>query len=619
MSNNKSGNTIILGISAFYHDSAAALLVNGEIIAAAQEERFTRIKHDSSFPTQAIQFCLNSAHFNAADIDHIVYYDKPFPKFERILETYLYSSPHGLMSFVKSMPVWLKEKLFLKTTLKKSLNKINNTLGDDTSLLFSNHHQAHAASAFYPSPYKEAAIVCLDGVGEWETSTIWKGEGKNIQPIKQLNFPHSLGLLYSAFTYYLGFKVNSGEYKMMGLAPYGKPKYVELIQNNLLDIKTDGSFRLDLQYFDFCTGLKMTNQAFDKLLGQAKRAPESELTQFHMDIAASIQKVTEQIIFKIVNHAASLANTKNLCLAGGVALNCVANGKIIDNTTIENIWIQPAAGDDGGALGAALSAHYQHCSNNRDIESSQCDQMKGSYLGPEFSKEDIRNTLNTYQAKYTEYSPTETSKKTAELIAEGNVIGWFQGKMEFGPRSLGSRSILADPRSIEMQSKLNLKIKQRESFRPFAPAVLKEKASEYFDTQQDSPYMLLVSEVALKHRVETTPSNRTGLFRLKEKRSTIPAVTHVDYTARVQTVDGKNNPKFFELLNEFDSLTGCAVLVNTSFNVRGEPIVCTPEDALSCFMRTGMDYLVLGDYIIEKKAQSLALAEQFSTISFSLD
>ena len=618
MSNNISGNTIILGISAFYHDSAAALLVNGEIVAAAQEERFTRIKHDSSFPSQAIQFCLDSAVVSDVEIDHIVYYDKPFPKFERILETYLYSAPYGIMSFVKSMPVWLKEKLFLKSTLKKNLSKLSNTLGENTSLLFSNHHQAHAASAFYPSPFEEAVIVCLDGVGEWETSTIWSGSGKELQAIKQLNFPHSLGLLYSAFTYYLGFKVNSGEYKMMGLAPYGKPKYVDLIQNNLLDIKADGSFRLDLTYFDFCTGLKMTNQAFDKLLGQARREPESELTQFYMDMAASIQKVTEKIIFKIVNHAAKLINTKNLCLAGGVALNCVANGKIIDNTVIDNIWIQPAAGDDGGALGAALSAHYQYLNNNREIDKTLPDQMKGSYLGPEFSKQDIQKTLDTYNVEYSEHLAPEVTKTTAKLIADGNVIGWFQGKMEFGPRSLGGRSILADPRSIEMQSKLNLKIKQRESFRPFAPAVLKDKVSEYFNANTSSPYMLLVSEVAPSQRVETTANNE-GLFRLKEKRSTIPAVTHVDYTARVQTVDGINNQSFFELLNEFDALTGCAVLVNTSFNVRGEPIVCTPEDALSCFMRTGMDYLVLGNFIIDKKAQSQALTNKFSAISFSLD
>ncbi len=630
MSIKKGGSTVILGISAFYHDSAAALIVNGEIVSAAQEERFTRIKHDAQFPSRSIQFCLASAAITFSDIDHVAFYDKPLPKFERLLETYLYTSPKGLKSFVRSMPVWLKEKLFLKSTLRKNLSIFDKAHSKDVPLLFSSHHQAHAASAFYPSPFEEAVILCLDGVGEWETSTLWKGAGNNIHPLKQINFPHSIGLLYSAFTYYLGFKVNSGEYKMMGLAPYGVPHYVDIIKSNLIDIKEDGSFRLNLRYFDFCTGLRMINPAFCSLFNQQNREPESELTQFHMDIAASIQQVTEEIIFKLVNHAVSLTQITNLCLAGGVALNCVANGKIINNTLAQKIWIQPAAGDDGGALGAALAAYHQHLDNVRkkpltriqgtsDEKKISLDQMKGSYLGPDFTPESIYEVLNSFNVTYTKHSSSEIIAETSRLLANGNIIGWFQGRMEFGPRSLGNRSILADPRSVEMQSKLNLKIKQRESFRPFAPAVLREKVSDYFDTADESPYMLLVSNVKHEQRLPVTNKKNTGLLRLKENRSTIPAVTHVDYSARVQTVDGIHNPLFYDLLNAFEQQTGCAVLVNTSFNVRGEPVVCTPEDALSCFMRTDMDYLVIGNVIIDKMAQTPQLKAAFSEIQFKPD
>lgn len=630
MSIKKGSDTVILGISAFYHDSAAALIVNGEIVSAAQEERFTRIKHDAQFPSQSIQFCLASAAITLSDIDYVAFYDKPLPKFERLLETYLYTSPKGLKSFVRSMPVWLKEKLFLKSTLRKNLSTLDKVHSNNVPLLFSSHHQAHAASAFYPSPFDEAVILCLDGVGEWETSTLWRGCGDNIHPLKQINFPHSIGLLYSAFTYYLGFKVNSGEYKMMGLAPYGVPRYVDTIKANLIDIKEDGSFRLNLRYFDFCTGLKMINPAFCSLFNQQNREPESEITQFHMDIAASIQRVTEEVIFKLVNHAVSLTQITNLCLAGGVALNCVANGKIINNTLAQRIWIQPAAGDDGGALGAALAAYHQHLKNVRkkpltknqhisDEQNSSFDQMKGSYLGPDFSSETILKVLNDFHVSYKKCSPSETISETSKLLAAGNIVGWFQGKMEFGPRSLGNRSILADPRSIEMQSKLNLKIKQRESFRPFAPAVLREKVSDYFDTNDESPYMLLVSNVDPTQRLAIPDGESSGLLKLKEKRSTIPAVTHVDYSARVQTVDGIHNPMFYDLLSAFEQQTGCAVLVNTSFNVRGEPVVCTPKDALSCFMRTDMDYLVIGNVIIDKKAQTSQLKAAFSEIKFKPD
>lgn len=595
----------ILGISAYYHDSAAALIKDGEIIAAAQEERFTRKKHDSAYPKNAIDYCLKEAGINLSQIEYVTFYDKPLIKFERILETYLSYAPSGIRSFVMSMPVWLKEKLFLKNTLKKELSKLSNIpIKNLPKLLFSEHHQSHAASAFFPSPFEKAAVLCLDGVGEWATTTIWIGNKNNLELKWEIDFPHSLGLLYSAFTYYTGFKVNSGEYKLMGLAPYGEPKYVDIILNHLIDLKDDGSFRLNMEYFNFAAGLTMTNKKFDQLFGEPARVGESKLTQFHMDIARSIQVVTEEIVLKLCQSIQKEYGVDYLCLAGGVALNCVANGRILREGPFKDIWIQPAAGDAGGALGAALAAWYQH--SNGERKTNPKDSMKGSYLGPKFSNIEIQKYLDSIEAKY-EIIPesNEYYNKLSSILVNGNVIGWFQGRMEFGPRALGGRSIIGDPRNTTMQSIMNLKIKFRESFRPFAPAVLNEDVSKFFKMNSVSPYMLLVAEINDDIKIKMTPDQDKlfGIEKLNILRSTLPAITHVDYSARIQTVHKETNPKFYKLLEQFKKDTNTSVLVNTSFNVRGEPIVCSPEDAYRCFMRTEMDYLVLEDFILKKSDQ----------------
>jgi carbamoyltransferase len=595
--------TYILGISAFYHDSAAALIKNGEVLSAAQEERFTRIKHDERFPRNAIKYILNENKINIHDIDAIVFYEKPFLKFERLLETYIAFAPFGFKSFCASMPIWLKEKLFQKKYIIEQLKELDHNFKANNKIKFSDHHLSHAASAFYPSPFKESVILTLDGVGEWATTTISYGSSSGIELLKQINFPHSLGLLYSAFTYYLGFKVNSGEYKVMGLAPYGKPKYVDLIFDKLIDVKDDGSFKLNMNYFEFATGLKMTNQKFEKLFNKKRRSPEKdEITDFHMDIAASIQKVTEGIILKIARHAKDLTNCENLCLAGGVALNCVANGKIIKNNIFKNIWIQPASGDAGGSLGAAL-AYWHVEQKNQKLNTS--DNMKGSYLGPSFTNEEIEVSLKKMNAKYNYYEDDVLLSKTVDDLKNEKAIGWFQGKMEFGPRSLGSRSIIADPRSPRMQKQLNLKVKYRESFRPFAPAVLREDLENYFDLNCDSPYMLLVANVndIIKKGMTDDQKKLFGIEKLNVLRSTIPSVTHVDYSARVQTVHKETNKKFHSLILKFKEETKCSVLINTSFNIRGEPIVCSVEDSFRCFMGTDLDTLVIGNYYLSKKTQ----------------
>lgn len=596
----------ILGISAFYHDSAAVLLDNGKIVAAAQEERFTRKKHDAAFPSNAIQFCLAQENSKLTDLDAVVFYDKPFIKFERLLETYLAYAPQGFSSFAKAMPIWLKEKLYLKSLLKKELAKLANLKPSQLpSLLFSEHHLSHAASCFYPSPFDQAAVLCLDGVGEWATSSAWIGKNSDLTLQWEINFPHSLGLLYSAFTYYTGFKVNSGEYKLMGLAPYGEPKYVDTIVDNLIDIKDDGTFRLNMSYFDYCIGLTMTNNKFSQLFGEPRRTPESALTQKHMNIASSIQQVTELIVTRLANTLHKETNQKNLCLAGGVALNCVANGKLLKQSNFENIWIQPAAGDAGGALGAALVAWHENASNNKQSISKSSDNMLGSYLGPSFNESQACQQLDQYNAVYESYDSSSLYNKVADLLANQNVIGWFQGRMEFGPRALGNRSIIADPRSAEMQTKLNLKIKFRESFRPFAPAVLDTEVNKIFDLNNDSPYMLIVANLLAQHctSLSEEEENLFGIDKLKVNRSSFPAITHVDYSARIQTVHQSTNPEFHALLTAFQQQTNCPVLVNTSFNVRGEPIVCTPEDAYRCFMRTNMDYLVINNLVLEKSSQ----------------
>jgi carbamoyltransferase len=597
-------DTHILGLSAYYHDSAAALLKDGQIVAAAQEERFTRKKHDAGFPRLAIEYCLDEAGVSLADIDAVVFYDKPLVKFERLLETYLSYAPNGFRSFLAAMPVWLKEKLLLKDTLKRELAE----LGDCSKkqlprLLFSEHHKSHAASAFYPSPYKRAAVLCLDGVGEWATTSAWQAEGKSIEPLWEIDFPHSLGLLYSAFTYFTGFKVNSGEYKLMGLAPYGEPKYVQTILDKLIDLKPDGTFRLDMQYFNYCTGLTMTNSRFDSLFGGPPRKPESPLTDREMDIAASIQKVTEEVVLRLARTLHQETGEKYLCLAGGVALNCVSNGRIEREGPFDAIWIQPAAGDAGGALGAAQIAWHEYFDQPRQPVDG--DSMAGSYLGPGFGRDEILSYLDATGAKYTEHPDTELLPQLAELLADEKVIGWFQGRMEFGPRALGARSIIGDPRSTAMQSMMNLKIKYRESFRPFAPSVLAERVSDYFEQAGPSPYMLIVAPVRQDLRLTLSAEQQSlfGIERLKLIRSKLPAITHVDYSARVQTVHRDTNPRYHELIRQFEAKTGCAVLVNTSFNVRGEPIVCTPEDAYRCFMRTEMDYLVLGNFLLAKEQQ----------------
>lgn len=600
----------ILGISAFYHDSAAALIQNGNIIACAQEERFSRIKHDARFPKQAIQYALQAGNIHIDEVDYVVFYDKPLLTFDRLLETYLSLAPRGFTSFLHAMPVWLKDKLFLKKNLKKELSLLNKNKKLTAPLLFTQHHQSHAASAFFPSPFKEAAVLCLDGVGEWATTSLWLGKGNHLQPQWEIHFPHSLGLLYSAFTYFTGFKVNSGEYKLMGLAPYGQPRYVDLITNHLIDIKEDGSYRLNMKYFDYATGLKMTNEHFSTLFGRPPRSPEAEITQQDMDIARSIQVVTEEIVLRLARSIRREHGIKNLCLAGGVALNCVANGKIWQEKIFDNIWIQPAAGDAGGALGAALSVWHEHLDNLR--KPSKSDSMRGSYLGPSFSNIEVKAFLDSCQANYVELSDEALFPTVARLLDKQKVIGWFQGRMEFGPRALGNRSILGDARSKEMQTIMNLKIKFRESFRPFAPAVLEEYCDQWFNLQNaSSPYMLLVANVNGNQITNPAQSNLFGFDMLKVARTTIPAVTHVDYSARVQTVHAKTNPRFHRLLTQFKQLTGCPVLINTSFNVRGEPIVCTPKEAFHCFMTTHMDGLVIENMLLLKEDQPLALRSQF--------
>lgn len=610
----------ILGISAYYHDSAAALLSDGEIVAAAQEERFTRKKHDSAFPTRAIEYCLSEASITLDDVDRVVFYDKPLVKFERLLETYLSYAPQGLRSFIAAMPIWLKEKLYLKATMRQELHKIAG--GKDKripALLFTEHHQSHAASAFYFSPFERAAILCLDGVGEWATTSAWAGHGNELDSLWEIDFPHSLGLLYSAFTYYAGFRVNSGEYKLMGLAPYGQPRYVDTILDNLMDLKEDGTFRLNMDYFNYCTGLTMTNARFHRLFDGPPRAMEGELTQKDMDIAASIQVVTETVVLRLAETLHRETGETNLCLAGGVALNCVANGRILREGPYDDIWIQPAAGDAGGALGAASIAWHQLENKPRYVNGS--DAMRGSFLGPAFDTEQIRNRLDEAGAVYVRLSDRELFPRVADILAEENVVGWFQGRMEFGPRALGGRSIIGDPRSSKMQSVMNLKIKYRESFRPFAPSVLAERVSDYFELDSPSPYMLLVAPVRENLRIPLT-GEQEGLFgieKLNEKRSELPAITHVDYSARVQTVHRETNPRYFALLEAFESRTGCGVLINTSFNVRGEPIVATPEDAFRCFMRTEMDYLVIEDFLLDKKSQPVRERDDSWKQEFELD
>ena len=594
----------ILGLSAYYHDSAAALIRDGNIIAAAQEERFTRRKHDATFPAKAIQYCLEEAKTDLRQIDDVVFYDKPLIKFERLLETYLSYAPNGLRSFIAAMPVWLKEKLYLKSTLKREVANLGGIKKKELPILsFTEHHQSHAASAFFPSPFESAAVLCLDGVGEWATTTVWVGEKNKLVPVWEIHFPHSLGLLYSAFTYYAGFKVNSGEYKLMGLAPYGEPRYVDLIFEHILDLKEDGTFKLNMQYFNYCTGLTMTNKRFDELFEGPPRVAESSVTQRQMDIAASIQVVTEQVISRLARTVRDETGSDNLCLAGGVALNCVANGKLLRERTFKNIWIQPAAGDAGGALGAALAVWHGKYAGVRSVNPN--DSMNGAYLGPRFGANEIRSALRSAGAVFEELDDSTLMPRVAKILAKENVVGWFQGRMEFGPRALGGRSILGDPRSEKMQSVMNLKIKFRESFRPFAPSVLIEDVDHYFDHEGPSPYMLMVAEVKehLRLKVLGEQNELFGIEKLKVPRSTLPAITHVDYSARVQTIHPETNPRYYELIKAFKELTGCGVIVNTSFNVRGEPIVGNPTDAFRCFMRTEMDYLVIENFLLRKSDQ----------------
>lgn len=600
----------ILGISAYYHDSAAALVQQGKIIACAQEERFTRMKHDASFPKSAIEYCLAAGNLRLEQIDYVVFYDKPLLTFERLLETYLTVAPRGFSSFLTAMPVWLKDKLFLKSTLKKQLAQLNHQKKLKAPLLFTQHHQSHAASAFYPSPFKEAAVLCLDGVGEWATTSVWLGQENLLTPQWEMRFPHSLGLLYSAFTYFTGFKVNSGEYKLMGLAPYGEPKYVDLILNHLITVKADGTYRLNMEYFGYTTGLEMTNAKFAALFGRPPRHPESAITQQDMDLARSIQVVTEYIVLKLARAIRREFGSENLCLAGGVALNCVANGKIWQEKIFKNLWIQPAAGDAGGALGAALSVWFDYLNNPRAPHST--DSMQGAYLGPCFSNEAIKEYLTAEGAHYHDLSDEALFEHTAQLINQQKVIGWFQGRMEFGPRALGNRSILGDARNPEMQSKMNLKIKFRESFRPFAPAILAEHCKDWFNLNVDSPYMLLVADVqAAQQTVTTHHQPLCGLDQLKITKTTIPAVTHVDYSARIQTVHAETNPRFHQLIEKFYTLTQCPLVINTSFNVRGEPIVCDYRDAFRCFMSTHIDCLVLENILLLKEEQPAALQARY--------
>ena len=608
----------ILGISAFYHDSAACILKDGEIIAAAQEERFTRKKHDPSYPHQAIDFVLNYSKLKLSEVDHIIFFEKPFLKFERLLETYVAFAPKGFLSFSKAMPIWIKEKLFQKNYLFNKLKEHDENYISDRNIFFSDHHLSHASSAFFPSPFNEAVVLTADGVGEWATTTVAVGKGNKLEIKKEIHFPHSLGLLYSAFTYYTGFKVNSGEYKLMGLAPYGEPLYVDKIRQ-IVDVKNDGSFRLNQKYFNYATGLTMTNNKFHNLFGQKPRNPKvDKITQFHMDIASSIQKVTEEIMIKLARSVREEYGIKNLCLAGGVALNCVANGKILKEKIFENIWIQPAAGDAGGSLGAALALWYIDQGNKRQINSD--DNMKGSYLGTEFSQEQIEQELKSIGANFDTVDYETLINRTSKYLSEEKAIGWFQGRMEFGPRALGGRSILGDPRSDKMQKNLNLKVKYRESFRPFAPSILREDLTDWFNINVDSPYMLLVSDINVKKKIEMTNDQKKlfGIDKLNIKRSEIPAVTHVDYSARIQTVNKKTNKPYYDLIAKFKEKTGCPVIVNTSFNVRGEPIVNSPTDAFNCFMGTELDYLVIGNCILEKDKQNPKLKKDY-TKQFELD
>ena len=616
-------SSYILGLSCFYHDSAAALIKDGEIVAAAQEERFSRKKHDSSFPNNAILFCLKSQNINLEDVKEVIYYEKPLLTFERLLETYLGVAPRGVRSFIAAMQTWVKEKLFLKTELKKNLKKVQGSLRSDSSyipnLLFSEHHLSHAAAAFYPSPFEESIVLCMDGVGEWATTSSWIGKGKSIKPLWEISFPHSLGLLYSAFTYYCGFKVNSGEYKLMGLAPYGEPRYVDKIKKNLIDIKKDGTFRLEMSYFKYHRGFRMTGRKFHRLFGRQPRKGETELTQFHMDLAASIQLVTEEIVLKLAKSLREETGIKNICLAGGVALNCVANGKLLKEKIFDDIWIQPASGDAGSALGAALIGWHQHHGQQRIVNTH--DSMKGTYLGPEFSNEEITKYLNHINAPFHNLNDPELFDQIAEDLDKGHVIGWFNGPMEFGPRSLGARSIIGDPRNQQMQSIMNLKIKYRESFRPFAPSILEEEVSNHFEMSVKSPYMLLVAPVKeeLCKKMTNEQEKLFGIEKLNIPRSYLPAITHVDYSARVQTVNRTTNPRYHELIKAFKRKTGCPTIVNTSFNVRGEPIVCTPQDAYRCFMRTEMDILVLQNQVLYKREQPKIEKDETWMQEFELD
>ncbi|MDH3658514.1 MAG: carbamoyltransferase [Alphaproteobacteria bacterium] len=618
----------ILGVSAFYHDSAAALVADGKIVAAAQEERFTRRKHDSGFPTEAVLYCLKEGGLTLGDVDHIAFYDKPFLKFERLLETYLAFAPKGFRSFKTAMPVWMKEKLFQKRLLRQELEKVAGITDPglkikdlESRLLFAEHHQSHAASAFFPSPFEEAAVLTIDGVGEWATTSLGVGKGSDLTMLKEIHFPHSLGLLYSAFTYYTGFKVNSGEYKIMGLAPYGEPKYADLIFDHLIDLKEDGTFRLDQRYFDYCTGLTMTNKRFDDLFGGAPRVSEELVTQREMDLAASVQAVTEEVMLRLTRSIRKETGLTNLCLAGGVALNCVANGKVLRDGAFDNIWIQPASGDAGGALGAALCGYHGFKGQPRKLNGERrMDGMQGSYLGPVYDQGEIEAELKDAGAVYRTLSEADMIAKTAKALADGKAVGWFQGRMEFGPRALGGRSILGDARSPTMQRTLNLKVKYRESFRPFAPSVLREHVGEWFEHEGDSPYMLIVADVAddKRRRMNQDEEQLFGIDKLNVPRSQVPAVTHVDYSARIQTVHQETNPAYHKLLTAFHGETGCPILVNTSFNVRGEPIVCTPKDAFRCFMGTDIEMLVVGNTVLDKHDQNPELKQDYKE-QFELD
>jgi carbamoyltransferase len=603
----------ILGISAFYHDSAACLVQDGSIISAVQEERFTRKKHDSAFPVNAINFCLQDSNLTVNDLDYVSYYDKPFLTFERILETYLAFAPVGIESFIKALPLWIKKKLWMKEVIKKELKY-------EGKIVFPEHHESHAASAFYPSPFQEAAVLTMDGVGEWTTVSYGIGKDNKIELLSEIKFPHSLGLLYSAFTYYTGFKVNSGEYKVMGLAPYGEPKYKDAILKELIDLKEDGSFKMNMDYFNYCVGLTMTNRKFDKLFDGPPRKSESKLTQREMDIARSVQEVTEEVVLRMAKHIRKETGLKYLCLAGGVSLNCVANGKLLREGIFDDIWIQPAAGDAGAALGAALFAWYQYLENDRKADGNR-DSQRGSYLGPKYENDHIEGYLKKNKIPYTKLSNEELPEKIADLIADEKVVGWFQGRMEFGPRALGGRSIIGDARSSKMQETMNIKIKFRESFRPFAPSVIRERVADYFELDGESPYMLLVAPVRKEIRREMSEEEQKlfGLEKLHVTRSSIPAITHVDYSARIQTVDGVDNPLYYKMIKKFDEKYGCPVVINTSFNVRGEPIVCTPEDAFLCFMRTNMDYLIMENYLLDKREQKLLEKDVDWQKEFELD